>query len=145
MEHSSSNAVLLLLKPRCCCSSAVVLIDAHRPVVHLMLNARRLILKGSTQTSRLLSLSRQSDRTVVRQSPALLLQRSDQCCSFYQVAAVCLAGSGSNEIFYFSGMTFWFCSENRRDGFYLSIEIFLGPVYTQLFHSFYCHKVLCIW
>lgn len=98
MRQRDHNEIFQLLKygfvvlKLLCCSLAAVLIDVHRPVVHLMLNNRRLVLKRSTQTSRLRSLSQQLDRTVVvHQSSALHLQHSDQCRSFYQVAAVCLA------------------------------------------------------
>lgn len=57
----------VVLKLRCCCSLAVVPIDVHRPVVLLMLNSKRLILKRSSQTSGLLSPRRQLDRTLVHQ------------------------------------------------------------------------------
>lgn len=50
-----------------CCSLPLFPIDVHRPVVHLMLNTRSLILKWCSQTSGLLSLSQRLGRTLVHQ------------------------------------------------------------------------------
>lgn len=143
-----------------CFSSAVVPIDGHRPVVHLMLNTRRLILKGSSQTSGLFPLSEQLDRTVVHQGSVLRLQRSDQCWSFLPSSCrlsehrlrLLLPGwkwLQFNILFWWND--FRLCSKGRRwyffsSQFFFSVEVpFMNNCPTVIFVVIVVSVFLCIW